>query len=98
LLNPLTDVGRDLARAFGAALPKRLLVRGHTSPAQRCVETTELILQGHADGGGAITRFAPLKRSACFTCSDRRDVSAMTSATGQVPLASWFAGDVPGDA
>jgi hypothetical protein len=99
LLNPLTDAGRDLARAFGAALPKQLLVRGYTSPAQRCVETTELILQGHAAGGGPITRSRPIEALGVFYVLDQmRMYRAMTAATGQVPfLASWFAGEVPAD-
>ncbi len=99
LLNPLTDAGRDFARAFGAALPKQLLVRGYTSPAQRCVETTELILQGHADAGGSITRSRPIEALGVFYVLDQmRMYRAMTADTGQVPfLASWFAGDVPAD-
>lgn len=99
LLNPLTDAGRNFARAFGAALPKQLLVRGYTSPAQRCVETTELILQGHAAGGGRITRSRPIEALGVFYVLDQmRMYRAMTSATGQVPfLASWFAGEVPAD-
>jgi hypothetical protein len=97
LLNPLTDAGRDFARAFGAALPKRLLVRGYTSPAQRCVETTELILEGHAGAGGQITRTRAIEALGVFYVLDQmRMYRAMTAATGQVPfLASWFAGELP---
>jgi hypothetical protein len=99
LLNPLTDAGREFARAFGAALPKQLLVRGYTSPAQRCVETTDLILEGHAAAGGSITRSRPIEALGVFYVLDQmRMYRAMTAATGQVPfLASWFAGDVPAD-
>ena len=92
-------MGTRLARAFGTALPKRLLVRGYTSPAQRCVETTELILQGHAAAGGQITRSRPIEALGVFYVLDQmRMYRAMTAATGQVPfLASWFAGGVPAD-
>ena len=44
LLNPLTDEGRGLARDMGERLPKGLVVRGYTSPAERCVETAGLIM------------------------------------------------------
>ena len=99
LLNPLTDEGRDLARAFGESLPRRLLVRGYASPAQRCVETVDLILQGHARAGGKITRHRPIEALGVFYVLDQmRMYRAMTSANGQVPfLASWFAGEVPAD-
>ena len=99
LLNPLTDAGRALAREFGERLPKQLLARGYASPAQRCVETAELVLAGHAGGGGRITRQRPIEALGVFYVLDQmRMYRAMTEATGQTPfLARWFAGEVPED-
>jgi broad specificity phosphatase PhoE len=99
LLNPLTDEGRMFARDFGKSLPKHLLVRGYASPAERCVETVQLILQGHGESGGRVTRHRPIEALGVFYVLDQMKMyRAMTSAAGQVPfLASWFAGDVATD-
>ncbi|MCX7065784.1 MAG: histidine phosphatase family protein [Proteobacteria bacterium] len=99
LLNPLTDEGRDLARSFGALLPKELLVRGYTSPAERCVETIQLVLHGHGDSGGQVTRYRPIEALGVFYVLDQMKMyRAMTAASGQIPfLASWFADAVPAD-
>ena len=99
LLNPLTDEGRSLAHRFGAALPKDVLARGYASPAQRCLDTAELILQGHGECGGRVTRHRPIEALGVFYVLDQmRMYRAMTAATGQVPfLASWFAGEVADD-
>jgi len=99
LLNPLTDEGRELAHAFGASLPKDLLVRGYSSPAERCVETIQLVLQGYGDGGGRVTRHRPIEALGVFYVLDQMKMyRAMTAATGQIPfLESWFANDVEAD-
>lgn len=99
LLNPLTDEGRELARVFGASLPRDLLVRGYTSPAARCVETAQLVLQGHEKKGGQVTRQRPIEALGVFYVLDQMKMyRAMTAATGQIAfLSSWFAGDVPAD-
>ena len=44
LENPLTDEGRELARQLGVGLPKNVLLRGYASPAERCLETAERML------------------------------------------------------
>ena len=99
LLNPLTNEGRVVAENFGKALPKDLLVRGYASPAERCVETVQLILKGHGAAGGRVTRHRPIEALGVFYVLDQmRMFRAMTAATGQVAfLAQWFAGAVPGD-
>jgi hypothetical protein len=99
LLNPLTDEGRMFARDFGKSLPKNILVRGYASPAERCVETVQLILQGHGEGGGRVTRHRPIEALGVFYVLDQMKMyRAMTSAAGQVPfLASWFAGGIASD-
>lgn len=99
LLNPLTDDGRAFAEDFGRALPKNLLVRGYASPAERCVETVQLILKGHADIGGRVTRHRPIEALGVFYVLDQmRMYRAMTAAAGHVAfLAQWFAGRVPTD-
>jgi broad specificity phosphatase PhoE len=99
LLNPLTNEGRTLARQFGERLPKQLLARGYASPAERCVETAELILAGHAGAGGRVTRHRPIEALGVFYVLDQmRMYRAMTDASGQTAfLARWFAGAVPED-
>ena len=99
LENPLTEAGRELARQFGERLPKQLLARAYASPAERCVETAELVLAGHAAGGGRVTRQRPIEALGVFYVLDQmRMYRAMTDATGQAPfLARWFAGEIPDD-
>jgi broad specificity phosphatase PhoE len=99
LLNPLTDEGRALARRLGNALPKGLLARAYASPAQRCVETAELILEGHKERGGRVARQRPIEALGVFYVLDQMKMyRAMTAATGQAPfLERWFAGAVEGD-
>jgi len=99
LLNPLTDEGRSLARRLGQALPKELLARAYASPAQRCVETAELILEGHKERGGRVARQRPVEALGVFYVLDQMKMyRAMTAATGQAPfLERWFAGTVEGD-
>ena len=55
LLNPLTDEGTELARSLGMRLPDGMTLRGYASPAERCVETAQLILDGYAARGGNVT-------------------------------------------
>ena len=99
LLNPLTDEGRLLAREFGAALPKRVLVRGYASPAERCVETVQLILESHSAGGGRVTRHRPVEALGVFYVLDQMKMfRAMTGVDGQVPfLQRWFDGGIAAD-
>lgn len=99
LLNPLTDEGRELARQMGARLPRSLLVRAYSSPAERCVETADLILEGHANQGGKITRNRPAEALGVFYILDQmRMYKAMQAAGGQVPLLErWFEGGIDVD-
>ncbi len=100
LENPLTDAGRAYARRLGERLPKDLLVRGYASPPHRCMETAELILEGHGAQGGRSTRHRPLEVLGVFYALDQIKMwKGMKTAGGLVPyLESWFAGDVPVDA
>jgi broad specificity phosphatase PhoE len=97
LLNPLTDAGRALALQLGTALPKHVLARGYASPAERCLETAELILAGHAAAGGAVTRHRPVEALGVFYVLDQMKMfRAMSDAGGQIPfLARWFAAEIP---
>lgn len=99
LLNPLTDEGRSLARRLGTGLPKGLLARGYASPAQRCVETAALILDGHREHGGRVARHRPVEALGVFYVLDQMKMyRAMTAATGQTSfLERWFAGAVESD-
>jgi broad specificity phosphatase PhoE len=96
LLNPLTDEGRDLARDMGKRLPKSLIVRGYSSPAERCVETADLIMEAHGSSGGRVTRNRPAEALGVFYVLDQmRMFKAMQAEGGQVPLIEkWFKGGV----
>ena len=45
--NQLTDEGRALCHLFGRRLPRNLTLRAYASPAHRCLETAQLILEAH---------------------------------------------------
>lgn len=95
--NPLTAEGREYALGLGQRLPKALTVRGYASPPERCMETAELVLAGHRDGGGAVTRHRPVEALGVFYALDQiRMWKGMSTSGGMVPyLKTWFAGQVP---
>jgi len=99
LLNPLTDEGRDLARDMGKRLPKGLVVRGYTSPAERCVETAGLVMSGHAEAGGQILRNRVVEALGVFYVLDQMKMfKSMNNAGGIVSfLQQWFDGGVARD-
>ena len=99
LLNPLTDEGRGLARDMGERLPKGLVVRGYTSPAERCVETAGLIMNGHEAAGGPILRNRVVEALGVFYVLDQTKMfMSMRDAGGLVSfLQQWFDGDLPQD-
>lgn len=99
LENPLTDEGRDLARRLGERLNKRLLLRGYSSPAERCVETAELVLAGHREAGGQCTRHRPIEALGVFYVLDQMKMyRAMMDADGQLPfLERWYRGEIGAD-
>lgn len=100
LENPLTDDGRARARHVGERLPKALTVRAYASPAERCMETAALILEGHAANGGPVTRHRPLEALGVFYALDQMKMwKAMRDAGGLVPFVDrWIHGGGPGDA
>jgi len=100
LLNPLTPEGRDLALRLGARLPKAATVRGYASPPARCMDTAELLLTGHRQGGGVATRHRALEGLGVFYALDQMKMwKAMTAAGGLVPfIKDWVRGAAPPDA
>ena len=98
--NLLTDEGRALCRRFGRRLPKELTLRAYASPAQRCMETAQLILEAHQAEGGAITRHRPMEALGVFYSLDQMKMWKGMQAAGGMPgyLDSWIAGTVPADA
>ena len=100
LLNPLTDEGRELCERFGAGLDRSLTLRAYASPAQRCVETAELILSAHRAGGGAATRCRAVEGLGVFYVLDQMKMwQAMQQAGGMAGfLRAWFEGAAPEDA
>ena len=99
LLNPLTDEGRDFAREIGKRLPKDLVVRGYTSPAERCVETAGLMMSGHEAAGGQILRNRVVEALGVFYVLDQiKMFMAMRDAGGIVSfLQRWFDGGIARD-
>ncbi len=100
LSNPLTDAGRGLCERFGARLDKSLTLRGYASPAERCVETAELILGAHRAQGGGATRCRPVEGLGVFYVLDQMKMwQAMQQAGGMADyLRAWFEGAAPEDA
>jgi hypothetical protein len=100
LENPLTEAGRDYARRVGEALPKHLTLRGYASPPHRCMETAELVLSGHAAGGGPVTRHRPLEALGVFYVLDQMKMWRCLRESGGLPdfIQRWMEGDVPRDA
>ncbi len=98
--NQLTDEGRSLCRRFGRRLPKDLTLRAYASPAQRCLETAQLILEAHEAEGGSITRHRPVEALGVFYALDQMKMwKGMEAAGGMANyLRSWLAGAVPADA
>lgn len=98
--NQLTDEGRSLCRRLGRRLPKDLTLRAYASPAHRCLETAQLILEAHEAEGGAITRHRPVEALGVFYALDQMKMwKGMEAAGGMANyLQSWLAGAVPADA
>ncbi len=99
LENPLTDEGRTLARELGKALPKELSLRGYASPAERCLETAELILESHRSAGGEATRTRAIEGLGVFYILDQMKMYRATQAAGgnAAFLALWYAGEIDKD-
>jgi len=99
LENQLTPQGRDLSTRLGQRLPSGLTLRAYASPAQRCVETAELILSAYAAQGGRITRTRALEALGVFYALDQRRMWKGMSAAGgmQAYLQQWFASELPVD-
>ena len=100
LLNPLTEHGRNLSLRLGQELPKHLGVRGYASPPERCMETAQLVIDGHKEGGGAGHRTRPVEALGVFYALDQQKMwKGMSQADTMVDyLDAWFAGEVPEDA
>ena len=99
LLNPLTDEGRDLARSMGKRLPKGLVVRGYTSPAERCVETADLIMSGYAAAEGQTLRNRVVEALGVFYVLDQIKMFKSMQASGGMAgfLQLWFDGGIAED-
>ena len=98
--NLLTDEGRALCRRLGRRLPKALTLRAYASPAQRCMETAQLILEAHQAEGGSVTRHRPMEALGVFYALDQMKMWKGLQAAGGMAgyLQSWMAGAVPADA
>ena len=100
LLNPLTDHGRGLSQKFGHRLPKDVRLRGYASPPERCMETAELVLSAHAQGGGERARVRAVEALGVFYALDQQKMWKGLSLAKGLPnyVEQWFADQVPVDA
>lgn len=100
LLNPLTDHGRDLCRQMGEALPKDVHLRGYASPPERCMETAQLVIASHENGGGSGGRTRPVEALGPFYALDQQKMWKGLTSAADLPgfIGEWYAGEVPDDA
>ncbi len=100
LVNPLTEEGRDLSRRLGEALPKSHTLRGYASPPERCIETAQLALLGHASRGGEATRVRPVEGLGVFYVLDQMKMfRALEESDGMDGFIDrWVRGKLPRDA
>ncbi len=100
LENQLTATGRDLALGLGRRLPRGALLRGYASPPARCMETAELVLEGHRQAGGKATRHRPLEALGVFYALDQMKMwQTLQAAGGLAPfVGAWVRGELPPDA
>ena len=99
LLNPLTEEGRMLAKDLGRKLPKSVIIRGYTSPAERCVDTAEQIMAGHTENGGQVMRNRIVEALGVFYVLDQMKMfMAMQEAGSMVNFQkNWFSENVTAD-
>jgi broad specificity phosphatase PhoE len=100
LENPLTEEGRAMALGFGQRLPAGWTVRAYSSPVPRCVDTAELILEGHRSKGGAVERQRVVEGLGLFFILDQRKMfRLMRDVHGGGPafIRAWCEGQVPED-
>ncbi|HSG87965.1 MAG TPA: histidine phosphatase family protein [Pseudomonadales bacterium] len=101
LENPLTDAGRELARAFGQRLAPELSLRAYASPVARCEDTAELIHAAHLQvGGRGGGGYRPVEALGVFYVLDQMKMfKAMSVAREGLTsfVDAWTAGDVPAD-
>jgi len=100
LLNPLTQAGRDLALSLGRVLPDELRLRGYASPAERCMETAELMLSGYAAATSReVGRTRPMEGLGVFYVLDQMKMYRAMQAAGGLRgfVASWVANELSQD-
>ena len=100
LENPLTDEGRELSKRLGRQLPNAYTLRGYASPAERCVETAQLCLDGHATEGGSVTRVRPVEGLGVFYVLDQMKMYRVMRDIGTLQqfVSAWSESTIPEDA
>ena len=100
LENRLTDEGRELSRRLGRKLPKAYTLRGYASPAERCVDTAQLCLDGHAAEGGSVTRVRPVEGLGVFYVLDQMKMYRVMRDIGTLQqfVSAWSESTIPEDA
>jgi broad specificity phosphatase PhoE len=101
LENPLTPLGRRLAREFGLQLPPERVLRGYASPVARCEDTAELVHAAHLEvGGRGDGGMRPVEALGVFYVLDQMKMfKAMTAAREGMRdfVRAWQADEVPAD-
>ena len=96
--NKLTDEGRELAVAFGKALPNDVHVRAYSSPVDRCVETAEKIVAGHEQSGGEAKRRRDIEILGNSHILDFARFAKVVQEFGlEKVYPKWFAGELAPD-
>jgi len=100
LENPLTARGRELAHDFGRGLPEGAYLRAYASPAERCLDTAELVHAAHLERGGRGRGQRPVEGLGVFYVLDQiKMYKAMTAAEegSRSFVRAWQDGRVPAD-
>ena len=97
LENQLTDEGRDLCQRLGSKLPQGLELRGYASPAQRCLETAQIVLDTYRDQGGTVSRVRPIEAFGPFYALDQQRMwKGLSAAEGMhAYVQQWLDGELP---
>jgi hypothetical protein len=91
---PLTDKGREDARALGRQLARHARVRARHSPVPRCAETARLIVDGTLEAGGEGELLGPHDALGGVYMVRPREALLAARDLGAAFLRHWFDGDL----
>lgn len=92
---PLTDAGRQHARAVGRHLPPGRILRLHYSTVERCADTAACIADGYRAIGGVATLLGSAPELFTPYVRDLHALSRLTRELGPRYMRAWFDGQLP---